>query len=157
MGFSINPDQLKLTNFVDIRGELKPRLDCEIEGCTRVRKLDYRRHTDGLKYYWQHRTCSRHSVDGTLLPCIKQGIDREAHWRTQGIYLTVMEYDEMFKVQGGCCKFCGRPQSALKRRLCVDHDHDTGRIRGLLCRKCNTCLGWLENYTTPDEIKIYLE
>lgn len=62
--------------------------------------------------------------------------------------------------QGGVCAICHRPPTDRKRRLHVDHDHKTGRIRGLLCLHCNVMLGKardsvpiLENairYLTPD-------
>src|SRR5678810_15646 len=52
------------------------------------------------------------------------------------------EYDAMEQVQGGLCATCRRPEeSGWARRLHIDHDHDTGKVRGLLCGKCNTCLG----------------
>ena len=35
-----------------------------------------------------------------------------------------------------CCSVCGSRED-----LCIDHDHETGKIRELLCRKCNTVLG----------------
>lgn len=41
----------------------------------------------------------------------------------------------MFLMQGGVCKICSRP--AKTKRLAVDHDHKTGRVRGLLCWWCN--------------------
>ena len=47
----------------------------------------------------------------------------------------------MFDEQGGRCKICGVHQSEIKRSLCVDHDHETGKVRGLLCGKCNTAIG----------------
>jgi len=49
------------------------------------------------------------------------------------------DYDDMWKAQGGVCKICG--QAEKKRRLAVDHDHETGKIRGLLCTNCNMGLG----------------
>lgn len=59
--------------------------------------------------------------------------------------LTTEQYDLMFKKQGGVCKICSRPPKRL--RLSVDHDHETGRVRGLLCHPCNRALGQFENVT----------
>lgn len=54
--------------------------------------------------------------------------------------LTLEEYDEMFAVQGGACAIC-ESKRKTSRRLAVDHCHQTGRVRGLLCSRCNTGLG----------------
>ena len=54
------------------------------------------------------------------------------------------DYEKMFKKQGGRCFLCGCEQRS-DQRFCVDHDHQTGRIRGLLCKGCNSKLGWFEN------------
>lgn len=50
-------------------------------------------------------------------------------------------YDSFYDEQHGCCAICGIHQSDLKQSLSVDHDHRTGRIRGLLCCDCNFGLG----------------
>lgn len=50
--------------------------------------------------------------------------------------LALEEFDAMFASQGGSCAIC----RAVKK-LCVDHDHTTGKIRGLLCSHCNSALG----------------
>jgi predicted nucleic acid-binding Zn ribbon protein len=55
-----------------------------------------------------------------------------------------IEYDEMLTNQGGVCAICKRPPADT--RLCIDHDHATGHVRGLLCSRCNGMLGWLEQY-----------
>lgn len=57
------------------------------------------------------------------------------------------EYDSMVERQGGLCAVCHHPpKSGL---LDVDHDHKDGRIRGLLCRACNSYIGWYEGGTVP--------
>ena len=61
--------------------------------------------------------------------------------RTYGIGLH--EYDLMFTEQKGKCACCGTHQNELTRNLAVDHDHDTGLIRGLLCNHCNMAIGIL--------------
>lgn len=53
--------------------------------------------------------------------------------------LTNQEYRRMLASQGGACAICGvRPR---RRRLAIDHDHETGAIRGLLCGNCNLGIG----------------
>jgi Recombination endonuclease VII len=56
--------------------------------------------------------------------------------------LTKEGYDRMLAQQHGACAICKRqPQETL----CIDHDHDTGQVRGLLCRKCNLGLGFFDD------------
>jgi len=55
------------------------------------------------------------------------------------------DYNELFKNQSGGCAICGKHQNELSRSLCVDHCHDTGKIRGLLCSDCNVGIGRLKD------------
>lgn len=63
--------------------------------------------------------------------------------------ITTEKYDQMFKAQKGLCKLCRKPEpgtrNGKRKMLAVDHDHETGKIRGLLCSKCNTALGLLDD------------
>lgn len=47
-------------------------------------------------------------------------------------------YESIFSIQKGLCAICHQPSSD---RLCADHDHSTGKMRGLLCQKCNAAIG----------------
>ncbi len=58
--------------------------------------------------------------------------------------LTPEDYNKMFEAQEGCCAICNVYQSESEIRMAIDHDHKTGRIRGLVCRDCNLFLGHLE-------------
>jgi hypothetical protein len=61
--------------------------------------------------------------------------------RVQQTYgLQAGEYALLYAFQLGHCAICRRATGA-SRRLSVDHDHETGLVRGLLCRPCNTMLG----------------
>ena len=63
-------------------------------------------------------------------------------WRSQGIYgMNIDIYESMLKDQNGGCAICNATELDNRRRLCVDHNHDTGQIRALLCDNCNTGLG----------------
>jgi hypothetical protein len=65
--------------------------------------------------------------------------------------ITIEDYNRILDSQGGTCAICDRKNSTRKKgthnkqaipmALSVDHDHKTGKIRGLLCNGCNTCLG----------------
>ena len=62
--------------------------------------------------------------------------------------ITQEDYDAIFVEQEGKCKACGVHQLKIKGRLCVDHDHETGEVRALLCSNCNTALGLLKEDIT---------
>ncbi len=64
---------------------------------------------------------------------------RKAHLkRKYGI--TPDDYERRLQGQGGGCAICGAPPRA-GQSLHVDHDHQTGRVRGLLCFNCNAGIG----------------
>jgi len=56
------------------------------------------------------------------------------------------QYAEMLEAQGGVCAICGQPEAqkfaGKLKRLSVDHDHQTGRARALLCSACNAIIGY---------------
>lgn len=58
--------------------------------------------------------------------------------------IDAQDYDLMATKQNNCCAICGKSQTDEGRPLCVDHDHLTGAIRGLLCQKCNIGIVFLE-------------
>lgn len=56
--------------------------------------------------------------------------------------ITLIEYQEMLVRQNNRCFICGTlEKDCVKNRLFVDHDHTTGKVRGLLCHHCNALLG----------------
>lgn len=67
---------------------------------------------------------------------------QDANRRIQKYIDSGIQYEEMVKNQNGCCAICGRSEIELNRRLFVDHCHKTEKLRGLLCCRCNTLLGF---------------
>lgn len=61
--------------------------------------------------------------------------------------ITLDDYIKMLDEQNGCCKICKNPETAKNVKygntmmLAVDHNHQTGKVRGLLCSRCNPALG----------------
>ena len=71
-------------------------------------------------------------------PAVKRA-DRAGHLKRK-YGLTIQQYDTLLAEQGGGCAICGRkPRPDIS--LHVDHDHETGRLRGILCFRCNNALG----------------
>lgn len=71
--------------------------------------------------------------------------------------ITAEEFDARRKSQGFCCAICGVPESKCYRGLHLDHDHTTGKNRGLLCSPCNIGLGMFKDSgTLLDSAKRYL-
>ena len=67
------------------------------------------------------------------------------HKRKKRYGITPEQYLKMFSDQEGKCLICGQPETCLYRdqirSLAVDHNHETGQVRGLLCNGCNNGLG----------------
>jgi hypothetical protein len=69
----------------------------------------------------------------------RASVRQRRDWDLRKTYgLTHDEYDLILEAQGGACALCRR---IPKKPLHVDHDHTTGRVRGLLCPRCNQTLG----------------
>jgi hypothetical protein len=65
--------------------------------------------------------------------------------------ISIERYDALLESQGGVCAICLLPERAIAPRsdtviaLSVDHEYDTGTVRGLLCQTCNRALGYLKD------------
>lgn len=59
--------------------------------------------------------------------------------------LTVEDWDKLFTSQGRCCAICRGAEPDRRRGWAVDHDHRTGRVRGILCSTCNLVLGMFKD------------
>jgi hypothetical protein len=70
--------------------------------------------------------------------------DGSRKMRLSSYGLTIDQYNTMNIKQAGMCAICAGPPVHHKR-LSVDHDHDTGQIRGLLCTECNSGLGFFKD------------
>jgi len=90
-----------------------------------------------------------------MAPAAKARYIRDANLKA--LYdIRLVQYEQMVERQTGVCAICGRPPRG-RRALDVDHDHVTGRVRGLLCGNCNRAVGLLdENPDLFDKAKTYI-
>jgi hypothetical protein len=87
---------------------------------------------------WQQENRVEYNAKQRVYRSKRRDVEREGHLRrTFGI--TQADYDALLASQGGGCAICGKPPRKIS--LHVDHDHETGEIRGLLCVGCNNALG----------------
>lgn len=88
------------------------------------------------------KTCQKEDRDDYY----KSYPEKRYYYRRKSQYklqygITLDDYDKMFELQTGRCKICNRTQP--NKRLAVDHDHKTNKVRGLLCDSCNRAIGLL--------------
>jgi prolyl oligopeptidase PreP (S9A serine peptidase family) len=137
----------------------KDGLECRCKSCA---VMDHKIHREErIRYYELHRTEKIKSSADYYKTHKKDMTEYKRNYReankinsrisnrkqhimyTYGI--TLEEYNQLFLEQKGKCAICGRHQSELKRTMSIDHDHETGKIRGLLCQKCNVGIGSLND------------
>jgi hypothetical protein len=118
----------------------------------------------GLTHYISQRPCpkcggyQRYAVSGRCsnLECRRKV---ESEWRRKnpdkvqqrnrkrkmGYYgLSVNDFDTLMESQNNCCAIC-KKTCITGRSLSIDHDHNTNKVRGLLCIKCNQGLGFFND------------
>jgi hypothetical protein len=86
------------------------------------------------------------------------GLEKEDNKMRKQYGISKKQFTELLEFQGGGCAICAKPIEKLRRRMNIDHDHKTGKVRGILCSGCNTGLGHLGD--TVDGLKkalYYLE
>jgi Recombination endonuclease VII len=91
-------------------------------------------------------------ADGHRAPSINPTERRNRHLKHR-YGITSKEYDARFAAQGGVCAICKQPPGDNVRahwgaKLCIDHCHDTGTVRGLLCNDCNLAIGYAKTEAT---------
>lgn len=79
----------------------------------------------------------------------KDKISRRKYVLEKTFGITIDEYNDILEKQGGTCAICKSPPT--NKKLAVDHCHETGRVRGLLCQGCNLGIGNLKE--SEDNLK----
>ena len=91
-------------------------------------------------------------------PALKHGISQRGgnHYsRFKRYGLTPEQFEAMWRKQQGKCALCAKTLGIGAGKHAIDHDHDTGIVRALLCLRCNVGLGWFESFKALAET--YLE
>ena len=98
--------------------------------CKLVKPLDDMERNASLKHGYGYR----------CRPCASEETRRQ---RMKKYGISVEEYDALLARQNGTCAICKGPQhNGRQKRMHVDHCHETGLVRGLLCSRCNRGIGF---------------
>ena len=104
------------------------------------------------EYFQQHYAKNKERIKARVRKYKQANPARYEDSRLQRAFgITLEDYNNMLLVQEGVCAICKKPESVWWRkkgqpkRLTVDHCHVSGRVRGLLCQKCNSILGYAED------------
>ena len=130
----------------------------ELSGLTKTVGLTPQQASDNRREYQKQYARKRRKESGyrerkrelsnsyyqSLSPEKKQEYSRRVQLWKHG--MSIEDYDTLLEKQNGVCAICMEPETGVEgQRLAVDHDHETGRVRGLLCRKCNLGIGNLDD------------
>jgi hypothetical protein len=85
-------------------------------------------------------------------PCRMKGYDLKKNYG-----MSINDWNNMFEKQHGCCAICGKESYQFKKPLQVDYNHKSNKVRKLLCVRCNTAVGIIEDKEFRDRITKYLE
>ena len=110
---------------------------CKIE---KEEKEFYKRHSKG-RYRGECKKCSYTLSKAYFAKHPEKRKQADLKHRLSQFNLTLKQYQELGEKSNWTCNICQIPQSKCSRKLAIDHDHITKKIRGLLCSNCNHGLG----------------
>jgi hypothetical protein len=128
----------------------------------------------GAKYYYRGLPCPQGHHEGFYVHkerrCVACMRERANKWRADNpeksrdivlktkFGINSREWDDIFRAQGNCCALCKTITPNSRKGWCIDHDYNTGKIRGIICHKCNVAIGQLEKILLPmwDQVQEYL-
>ena len=93
-----------------------------------------------LSYKKKHRDKYREEYNAKARAKRAAAAEPASDYMRRKYGITIAEYNEILALQLGVCAICEKAETGGKR-FAIDHDHKTGKIRGLLCYACNTSLG----------------
>lgn len=108
---------------------------CSMPGCDEPKRTGL--NADGR--HKPYRYCAGHSFESE-----QRDSARTLHRKRERLFgITHDDFLAMLEAQGNVCAICGNGETSKRQRsLNVDHDHETGAVRGLLCNRCNPMLGY---------------
>ena len=112
-------------------GALQYIVECADCGQTHLRNAKH------LKQSIKAQDCSKYK------PPNWSGLEREDNIIRKQYGISMQEFNELLAHQGGGCAICYKSIEFLRRRMNIDHCHETNVVRGILCSGCNTGLGHL--------------
>ena len=106
---------------------------------TKEKKAEYdkKRRQENPEYY------SRKAQEWSKANREKVLLSSKKNWYKTKYGITLEEYQQKLENQQHSCAICGKHESEFARKLAVDHCHITGKIRDLLCPKCNLAFGYV--------------
>lgn len=110
--------------------------------CLKEKALDQFQARVGRKHGATHSWCK-----ACVRKANQRDYDAERGYKLKCTFgITLEEYNALSEEQDHLCAICRKPETVVGngkrvRKLAVDHDHTTGKVRGLLCTGCNTALG----------------
>jgi len=142
------------------------RLSCYCKKCKTAKNLEkkktkrIKRNIKNIEYLPKEKKCTKcgkikqqsefnlhsKSLDGLAWRCMECAKKSQRESNLESIYgITQKQYNELLEKQNGICAICGKTPEDNGKALAVDHNHRTNVVRGLLCDKCNTGIGILQD------------
>ena len=149
------------TEFFHKHTSTKDKLQAECRQCRNIKSREY--YHNNIDKYRENGKKWRKENPEKYKKAREAYKERYHEYKLQWKYkISKKDFNLLFESQNGVCAICGKPetrkQKGVLKRLSVDHDHETGEIRGLVCHRCNTLLGMAEdNIEILENAILYLE
>lgn len=112
--------------------------------CRECRNARSREQKDKDFYRKHHERHKEYKADYYKRPEVVRRVRNQQLMKSFGI--SIDEYEKLWAKQKGLCAICEQPERTVRTgNLCVDHNHQTGVVRGLLCSHCNRGIGLLHD------------